>query len=157
MITKEILEKSAFSCIKYCNKEERIVFEENKTKYTAKNPNKKNILAFRVDNGYIKSTETKKCDFALIVEEDICYLIELKGKSVSVAAVQLLTTLELFLKQNPDMKRFLCRSIHTKISTHKIENENSKKLRKELIKLNKTFYSTTNSYLIKETNFVETI
>lgn len=159
MIDEEELLKIDSNCIKYSKNEEHIVFAEESKKYTAQNEKRKKVLGFKVDDGYIKENQAgdKKCDYALIVNDEICYLIELKGTDISSACEQLLKTIEAMLKKHNDMDRFLCRSIHSRINTHKIENENAKELRKKLKKINKEFYNPKKSYIFKESKWEETI
>lgn len=159
MIDKKELSKIDVKCIKYSKNEEHIVFSEEGKKYTAQNERQKKVLGFKVDGGYIKENQPgkKKCDYALIVNDEICYLIELKGTDISSACEQLLKTIESMLKKHNDMDKFLCRSIHSRINTHKIENENAKELRKKLKKINKEFYNPGKSYIFKESKWEEVI
>ncbi|MDE7292692.1 MAG: hypothetical protein K2N58_11720 [Treponemataceae bacterium] len=159
MIDEEELLKIDSNCIKYSKNEEYIVFSENGKKYTAQNEKRKKVLGFKVDGGYIKENRTrdKKCDYSLIVNDEICYLIELKETDISSACEQLLKTIESMLKKHSDMDKFLCRSIHSRINTHKIENENIKGLRKKLKKINKKFYNPKKSYIYKESKWEEII
>lgn len=157
MINKEELLKIDSDCIEYSENERRIVFSEKGKTYIAQNENQKKVLGFKVDGGYIKENEVRKCDYALIVNEEICYLIELKGTDISSACEQLLKTIELVTEKHIDMNKFLCRSVHSRIATHKIENENVKRLKKKLKEINEKFYVPQKAYLYKGTKLEEVV
>lgn len=43
--------------------------------YYGLNPDSKEILGFKVDKGFIND-ENDRCDYSLIVQNDVCFLIE---------------------------------------------------------------------------------
>ena len=149
MITKQELEKIDSNCIKYCNREEKLSFfdkKHKKRKYCVSNLNKNEILAFKVDDGFIKSKNIKKCDFCMILENDICYLIELKGQNIDSAAEQIYVTID-SIKDKYKINRVLCRMVVSHINTHKINGPHYIELRKYLRKINSYFYNKKFSIL----------
>lgn len=74
------------------------VFKEKGKEYIAKNIDGKLLAGFQVDDGIIKSKEMRKCDKAILVNDERLYFIELKGADIDTACEQLLSTYEFFLK-----------------------------------------------------------
>lgn len=92
------------------------VLEEKGKKYIAKNTNKKSCLELQIDGGIIADREINKCDKGLIVLDDNkCILVELKGCDVSKACLQLHSTLDIF--KNNLLKEYnydyYCRAVVT--------------------------------------------
>ena len=119
------------SALRYSQTESKISFSENNRTYTAENSEKKHILGFRVDGGLIASDKTRKCDFALIVESDLCYLIELKGASIDDACEQLNATLS-FFEDKFQMHKFVGRVVVSRFNTHKLQSEKYRILERKL-------------------------
>lgn len=153
MIQKNDIPKKA---IKYSQAESKISFSENGRTYIADNISKKSILGFHVDGGLIVSSETKKCDYAFILENDICYLIELKGHGISEACNQISETIEYFTK-NFKMKKFVGRIVISHFNTHKVNDENFRNLQRKLRTIKKNFNIAQNELLIKENKLYERI
>lgn len=126
------------SALRYSQTESKISFSENNRTYVAENSAKKHILGFRVDGGLITSSITRKCDFALIVESDLCYLIELKGSGLDDACEQLDATLSYF-EDKFQMHKFVGRVVVSRFNTHKIQGEKYKILERKLRTLQKSF------------------
>jgi len=55
-----------------------------------------------------------RCDYALIVDNSILYLIELKGRNLKHACEQLLATFSCF-KTNYPMEKYNCRAVVSKV------------------------------------------
>ena len=76
------------------------VLKENGKEYRAINDNNKSCLELQIDKGIIDNEEINKCDKGLIVlDDDKCILVELKGCDVSKACIQLNSTLDIFKKK----------------------------------------------------------
>lgn len=135
MIQKSDIPETA---LKYSQRESTISFSQNKRTYVAKNSNKKQVLGFWVDGGLITTTESKKCDSALVVENDLCYLIELKGASIDIACEQLSSTIENFSK-NYDMQKFVCRVVVSHYNTIKANSEKCIALKRKLREIKKKY------------------
>lgn len=80
----------------YCQKQARIIVctdSGTKSRYTAMNRKQHQVRQYRIDGEIIVDTNINKCDW-LITEEDLrhAYLIELKGKNIQQAIVQLEST-----------------------------------------------------------------
>lgn len=140
MLFKELeADCKATRCIKYQNREEKLVFEQHNKKYCGLNNVKKEVLGIHVDGGLIKGTKTSKCDAAIFVDKDICYLIELKGSDLVTACNQISETLN-FFKKNYKVEKFVGRIVCSKINTHDVKDENYKNLSKSLLQIKKKFH-----------------
>ena len=126
------------TALKYSHNESKISFSENKRTYTADNISKKKILGFHVDGGLIVSKQIRKCDYALVVEEDLCYLIELKGQGIEEACEQLSVTIEYF-SENYKMQKFVGRIVVSRYNTHKVHSEKYIVLERKLRMIQKKF------------------
>ncbi|MBQ7158993.1 MAG: hypothetical protein IJS09_06195 [Treponema sp.] len=146
MIQKKDIPESK---LKYSQTESKISFTENNRTYYADNSNKKRILGFRVDGGLIKSTQTRKCDYALIVENDLCYLIELKGQGIDDACEQLNKTIKIFSDEY-DVNKIVCRIVVSRYNTHKLKSEKHIALERKLRIIQKKFDIKQKSLDIKE-------
>lgn len=81
------------SYIRFLDQRQKIVFEENRSKYSCHNPNKKTVIGYKVDGGIIKNGS--RCDDALYLpDEKELYLIELKGGDYEKAIFQIDNTID---------------------------------------------------------------
>lgn len=142
--------------LKYSQNESNLSFTQKSRTYTAFNKNKKQVLGFWIDGRLITSLETKKCDCAIIVENDLCYLIELKGESIDDACEQLDVTLEYF-KAKYQMQKFVCRIVISRFNTHKVRDEKYILLEKKLRIIQKQFGFQEKPLWIKENKLQENI
>lgn len=122
MITKDIL---PLRCIKYQHAERKLMFSENDRIYTAENSECKEILGFQVDKGLIDD-ENERCDYSLIVQNDVCFLIELKGCNIAHAAEQILATQNIFQKKY-GLTKFVARIVASKSKTAELNAHAYKK------------------------------
>lgn len=153
MIQKTDIPQNA---IKYSRTENKIAFSEKRKNYIAENVSKKNILGFRVDNGLITSSDIRKCDYAFIVDSDLCYLVELKGHGINEACKQISKTIEYFT-DNFQMQKFVGRIVISHFNTQKINDENYRKLQRTLKLIKKNFNIKQDELLIKENKLLEKI
>ena len=86
------------------------MLKENNAKYIANNKNHKNAISFQIDGNLIKSTDTKKCDKGLCIEDKRIFLIELKGVDFNTACKQLDETYTTLSSLTPDFK-YKCRAV----------------------------------------------
>lgn len=126
------------SALKYSQREKIIAFSENNRVYTAENDTKKQVLGFRVDGGLITATDIRKCDFSLVVESDVCYLIELKGAGIEEACEQLSKTIDYF-STNYQMQKFVGRIVISRYNSHKIHSEKYVALERKLRLIQKKY------------------
>ena len=100
---------------KYCEKEyiesddhRSIVVAQDKRgrgKWIGRNLDKKRVVKYRVDDGIIKSKAECKCDYAVCVEDNDVYLVELKGADYNHALQQVLSTIDnLILRPQIDVR-----------------------------------------------------
>jgi hypothetical protein len=67
------------------------------SEYRLHNISEKEIIVYRIDGGLIAGNEQKKCDYGIYTEQDVLYLIELKGGDYITALEQILNTIEILL------------------------------------------------------------
>lgn len=125
-------------CVQSCDCRSKIICEENKIKYIAKNPNKKCVYKVKVDGGLIK--EDVRCDWAVAVvskEETLeeIFLVELKGSNINHAFDQIAGTLAI-LSTKYLAKKWFARVVCSKVLTPQLKGVNYKKLEKKLRALN---------------------
>lgn len=92
------------------------VLKENGKEYRAINDNNKSCVELQIDKGIIDNEEINKCDKGLIVlDDDKCILVELKGCDVSKACIQLNSTLDIFKKKLLKVNNYdyYCRAVVT--------------------------------------------
>lgn len=106
--------------------------------YIGENDNEKRIIVYQIDNGIIKSQSVVKCDYGLYNwDEDIIYLIELKGTDYDQAIEQITSTINLLITQC-DINSVNARIVLTKVRTPEIGTTKEKKLKILLKKYNGT-------------------
>ena len=64
------------------------------------NDSEKEIVVYKIDGGILTSNEIKKCDYGVYTEQDVLYLIELKGSDYCHALDQIMSTIDTLLKKN---------------------------------------------------------
>lgn len=70
--------------------------------YNLLNDLNKELVCYRVDGGLISSKDVSKCDFGIYSEDDLLVLVELKGADYNKALEQLLSTIDILLR-NPSI------------------------------------------------------
>ena len=67
--------------IKSHNAKRNVVLKEKgeKSEFRLHNDSEKEIVVYKIDGGILTSNEIKKCDYGVYTEQDVLYLIELKG------------------------------------------------------------------------------
>lgn len=86
------------------------VLKEKNAKYIANNKNHKTAISIQIDGSLIKSTDSKKCDKGLCIEDKRIFLIELKGVDFNTACEQLLVTYTTLSPLILDFK-YKCRAV----------------------------------------------
>lgn len=76
------------------DKRKKYVLEEKGKKWTGNNVCRKTGFIFQIDEGLIKTVESKKCDKGLFLDTKEVYLVELKGVDFNTACKQLKVTLD---------------------------------------------------------------
>ncbi len=103
----ELLEKSR---IAEPDKRKKYVLEERGKKWVGNNVFGKTGFVFQIDEGLIKTVESKKCDKGLFLDTKEVYLVELKGVDFNTAYKQLKVTLD-FLKAQGGSCTYYCRVV----------------------------------------------
>lgn len=67
------------------------------------NDSEKELVVYKIDGGILKSNEIIKCDYGIYTEQDVLFLIELKGSDYNHALDQIISTIDILLK-NPSVK-----------------------------------------------------
>lgn len=107
--------------------------KREKSKYILRNDSEKDLVIYRIDGGIITSKETKKCDYGVYTEQDVLYLIELKGADYSQALDQITSTIDTLLKKPAiSVKQLNVRVVLSKYRTPDIPLTQEKKLNKLL-------------------------
>lgn len=109
------------SCKTTCS-DKMIVLQDGKgkTKMCFDNPNQREVQKILVDNCVIKSG--KRCDYLLIDHNNIEHFIELKGKEVKHACMQLLDTIQKISQDHKAMKHSFVVSTACPLTTTEIQN-----------------------------------
>ena len=113
-------------------------------KWKGMNSKKKRVIKYRVDGGVITSKAESKCDYAVHVEGDDIYLIELKGSNYNHALEQIDSTLDkLIVAPNVETSSVNGRVVLTKVKVPDIKYSKELSLKKKLKKLNGSLQSKT--------------
>ena len=108
------------------------------------------IVVYKIDGGIINSDKVVKCDYGIYTEQNILYLIELKGSDYLHALEQILSTIDVLLKKpNISVKQLNARIV---LSKNRIPNLLVTK-EKKLSRLLKQEYG--NGSLLKQTRKLE--
>ncbi len=88
--------------IKSHNAKRNVVLKEKgeKSEFRLHNDSEKEIVVYKIDGGILTSNEIKKCDYGVYTEQDVLYLIELKGSDYRHALDQIMSTIDTLLKKN---------------------------------------------------------
>lgn len=113
-------------------------------KWQGVNTAKKRVVKYRVDGGIISSQAEPKCDYAIYVEGDRVYLVELKGSNYAHALEQIDATLDKLIR-NPQIETSSVngRIVLTKGKLPNLRYSKETSLNKKLKKLNGTLASRT--------------
>lgn len=113
-------------------------------KWNGVNSKKKRVIKYRVDGGIIASKAEPKCDYAVCVEGDGIYLIELKGANYNHALEQIDATLDkLIITPKVETTFVHGRIVLTKGRVPGIKYSKEPSLVKKLKKLNGSLDSKT--------------
>lgn len=116
----------------------------NPCKWKGLNYKKKRVIKYRVDGGVIVSKTESKCDYAVYVEGDSIYLIELKGADYNHALEQIDATLDkLIIAPKVETASVHGRIVLTKGRVPGIKYSKEPSLVKKLKKLNGSLDSKT--------------
>ena len=116
----------------------------NPCKWVGMNSKKQRVVKYRVDGGIITSKTELKCDYAVYVEDDSIYLIELKGANYNHALEQINATLDkLVIAPHIETSSVNGRVVLTKGRVPGIKYSKEPSIVKKLKKLNGTLESRT--------------
>lgn len=87
--------------ISHDNKKVVVLKEPKESRvYRLENPSQKEIVVYQIDGGLISSNDVLKCDNGIYTEDDVLFLIELKGADYIHALEQLLSTINILLQRS---------------------------------------------------------
>jgi len=116
-------------CIEYqgCG---NVSASENDRKYIIVNKSKKEVVKYKIDGGLINDEEEIKCDYGFYTEDDVLFLVELKGGNYSHAINQIINTIQLLIK-NPKIKisKINARIVASRVSKPEMRSSSEKKLK----------------------------
>lgn len=93
------------ACTCQCKSGIRLSAEENGRKFVLITDNWEKVQKVKVDGALIYEQTTEKCDYFFFYNPDLkekkreAYFVELKGKNISKAINQIMTTLQLFIRE----------------------------------------------------------
>lgn len=126
---------SAYICRHDCSKE--VVLREpgeNRT-YRLHNKSEKEIVVYKIDGGLINNDDVLKCDNGIYTEDDLLFLIELKGAELNHALDQINSTIDLLIKRpSIKVKRLNARIVLSRVSIPRITASKENKLKQLLHK-----------------------
>lgn len=125
------------SYIKWHDTRKNVVLKEPKEsrEYRIENKNGKEIVVYQIDGGLIKDNNVLKCDNGVLTEDDVLFLIELKGADYIHALEQLLSTINLLIvRRQLKVSSLNTRIVLSKMNIPGIISTQEKKLTK-LLKL----------------------
>lgn len=101
--------------------------------YRMENKVQKEIVVYRIDDGLVSSNDILKCDYGIYTEEDVLYLIELKGADYIHALEQLLSTISVLLERpQVNVSRLNARIVLSKVRVPDIIPSQEKRLLKQV-------------------------
>jgi hypothetical protein len=142
------------SYIHSCDERKTISLVEKRKKYTGHNNANQTITVYRVDGGVIADHRQAKCDYAIHTgQTNHLYLIELKGSDYPHALEQIISTLDILLKQaGVSAEGVYARIILSKVRVPNIRVAQETRIRKMLKQLNGNAWDE--NCLKKETNIM---
>lgn len=103
--------------------------------YRLYNQKEKEIVFYQIDPDLIKNEGVLKCDNAIYTEDDILFLIELKGGELSRAIDQINSTIDILLKpHNIKPKKLNARIVVSKVRAPNLLTSKENKLKQLLRK-----------------------
>lgn len=107
---------------------------ENRT-YRLHNKSGKEIVVYKIDGGLINNDDVLKCDNGIYVEDDLLFLIELKGRDLNHALDQINSTIDILLKQSHvKIGKLNARIVVSRVSVPRITASKENKLKQLLHK-----------------------
>ena len=121
--------------IKYHDSRKKVVLKERREsrEYHLQNNSEQELVVYKIDGGIIEDNTLLKCDFGIYTEQDVLYLIELKGADFQHALEQIQSTISLLLdKPNVVVHQLNVRIVLSKYRNPDILSTEEKKLNRFL-------------------------
>jgi len=114
--------KSLPECEEY-RTDKKIVLQENRSKITFLNLNQDKILKIKIDGCVINDNNVLRCDYAIVLCNEVEIYIELKGSDISHAVKQIESTITLLSEDSKKIRK-LCFVVSTRVpkQTTSIQN-----------------------------------
>ncbi len=107
---------------------------ENRT-YKLHNKTGKEIVVYKIDGGLISNDDVLKCDNGIYTEDNLLFLIELKGADLNHALDQINSTIDILIKRpSIKVKRLNARIVLSRVSVPRITASKENKLKQLLHK-----------------------
>lgn len=138
--------------IKSHDARKKVVLKERREsrEYHLQNNSEQELVVYKIDGGIIEDNTLLKCDFGIYTDQDILYLIELKGADFQHALEQIQSTISLLLeKPNVGVNQLNVRIVLSKYRNPDILSTEEKKLNRIL----RTKYG--NGTMKKQTRMME--
>ncbi len=102
--------------------------------YRIQNKSGKYLMKYRIDNGISNSTDFKKCDWGVYLkDDDILYLVELKGADLEEPILQLISTIDNIInKAGVKVSQINARAVLTKVRAPNIRDTDTKAIKRKL-------------------------
>ena len=107
---------------------------ENRT-YKLHNKSGKEIVVYKIDGGLINNEDVLKCDNGIFTEDNLLFLIELKGADLNHALDQINNTIDILIKRpSIKVKKLNARIVLSRVSIPRITASKENKLKQLLHK-----------------------
>ena len=118
-----------------CSKEVSLREQGENRTYRFHNKSIKETVVYEIDGGLINNNSVLKCDYGIYTEDDLLFLIELKGEDLDQALDQINSTINILLKKtNIKVKKLNARIVLSKVSVPRIYASKENKLKQLLHK-----------------------
>ncbi len=139
--------KSFPSC-EHWRSDKIITIQENRSKIYFLNPEQWQIRKLKIDGCAIKDNVTSRCDYGLVPCDGVEIYVELKGRDVSGAVKQIISTIQ-EISSNPKTIKKLCFVISTQVSIPQTDQQNYQKRLKKDFNAHLYFRSGLHQYDLK--------
>ncbi len=120
------------TCIEYqgCG---NVSASESGRKYSIDNKSKKEIVKYKIDGGLINDDNEIKCDYGFYTEDNVLYLVELKGGDYGHAIDQIINTVKKLVKEPKIiLSKLNARVVISKARPPELRSSNEQKLKRLL-------------------------
>ena len=118
-----------------CSKEVSLHEPGESQTYRFHNKSGKEIVVYKIDGGLINNEDVLKCDNGIFTEDNLLFLIELKGADLNHALDQINNTIDILIKRpSIKVKKLNARIVLSRVSIPRITASKENKLKQLLHK-----------------------